>query len=815
MASVGSLSSSTSTNLYGTSIRGMSGLASGMDTDSLIEQMTTATRKKISQQFKERQKLQWKMDAYRNVSSQLIDFNSKFLRLTASNSLNRASTFDRNLVTTQGANASKVKVSGSSAALSNMQITSVKKLATTAGVASTDTASTGALTTGEIDLGSEVEVQKLADASLYFSYGKQSYSIFLDSSKDYKTPEDVVKQINEALSQVDTADNAKLGDKVSISYENGKFVFKDKQEKHDNMVALTGGSAGVMEALGFDKVDFTDKNNIGKGGTLTGDARAKDDLVSKTNTAEFMAGKEMTFALDGVVKTIKMPEADKLKGMSMKELAGHMQETLDKSFGKGRITVNAQTTDADGKKGSLTFGTKESTSILKVTGASKGMLGTNGILKINAGDANRLNLGNEIGKSGILKNAENNSLDKYTFASGTGDDKEKELYLEINGTVIKGLTSKSSISDIIRAVNDSDAGVRISYLQTADKFTITATSSGSVGKIAYEKEAEVDVKEKDPNNADGTIDTKKTVKNFASVLFAGWDGTEKKGEDAEFTVRYNGTAEDMTVVRSSNSFNFEGASFTLNDVFNTDPNNKTEAVTFSCKVDSEAVSKQVKEMVEAYNKMMDDITKQTGTKPNRKYQPLTDEDKAKMSEYEIKNYEDKAKEGLLFGDSLLRGMADKLRYVFTGVTDTQTLEKMGLTVSSSYSENGKITFDETKFKEALEQDPEKVQRLFTGTVEGKGQDGFMARMAGIYDAYAKTEGLRKGSLITRAGSTSSVSSLLSNDIQKQMDTLDDRIDTLTSKLQTEIDRYSAQFTRMEQLIAQMNNQSSMLGSFAG
>ena len=58
-------------------------------------------------------------------------------------------------------------------------------------------------------------------------------------------------------------------------------------------------------------------------------------------------------------------------------------------------------------------------------------------------------------------------------------------------------------------------------------------------------------------------------------------------------------------------------------------------------------------------------------------------------------------------------------YKRQGVANGQTLENMGLTISGSYSENGKISFDETKFKEALERNPEQVQRLFTGTVDGK------------------------------------------------------------------------------------------------
>ena len=41
------------------------------------------------------------------------------------------------------------------------------------------------------------------------------------------------------------------------------------------------------------------------------------------------------------------------------------------------------------------------------------------------------------------------------------------------------------------------------------------------------------------------------------------------------------------------------------------------------------------------------------------------------------------------------------------------MEKIGLTVSSTASDNGKLSFDESKFKAALESDPEGVKELFT------------------------------------------------------------------------------------------------------
>ena len=58
MASVGSLSSSTSN-----SIRGYGGLASGLDRDELIKGMTLGTTSKLNQQEQKKQKIEWMQEA--------------------------------------------------------------------------------------------------------------------------------------------------------------------------------------------------------------------------------------------------------------------------------------------------------------------------------------------------------------------------------------------------------------------------------------------------------------------------------------------------------------------------------------------------------------------------------------------------------------------------------------------------------------------------------------------------------------------------------------------------------------------------------
>lgn len=808
MASIGSLSSSTSANLYGAGVKGFTGLASGMDVDSMIEKMTYGTRQKIEKQMADRQTLVWKQGAYRSVSSKLIDFNNNFLSMSAANSLNRVSTFARSIITSQGKFSSSISVSGASAALDNLKIHSVDQLATNSSLTGKYSATSNELSTGTINIGADVAVQNLGDTYLEFKYGGKTYSAFLDSSKDYSDGEKAAESINEILMTVDTADKAKLGEKVKVEFDTStnQFSFVDLQPNKDNMISLSGGADAALKALGMSGADLSGDNNIGDSGTLSGTAVTDSDLLTETAFADYVAGKQLYFSYNGVSKSITLPpKADPPGGpddpyRSIESMKDSIQTAINDTFGKNTITVKEQS-DSTGKTRKLKFTADESCTI-RVTGGAAGLLGASGALQMKVGDGNRLNLDGTLGDMVLNGSADGNTSapgpEFAKFLDEQGNEVE-ELGLSINGVRIGGLTKDSTMRDVIQAINDSKTGVKIAYMETANKFTVTATNGGTAGTVKFDT-----ITDKAGN----------PVANYAKSLFAGCtDADVQQGQNALMTVSYGDSSQTITVERNSNSFKFEGSSFTLNSTFTADPTVDGECVTFVSKPDTENVSKKVKEMVDAYNELIDEVYAQSSTKPNRKYPPLTDEQKSKMSESEIKSYEDKAKEGLLFNDSDLSGIANKMRYVFSGVTNVKALEDMGLRVSTSYSEHGKITFDEEKFKAAMDQDSDGVQKLFTGTVDGKGQDGFMARMAGIYETYAKTEGFVKGSLITIAGSPSSSTSLLNNSIQKQIDGIDKNVKTLSKKLQSEIDRYNSQFTQLEKLVAQMNSQSSALSSF--
>ena len=87
--------------------------------------------------------------------------------------------------------------------------------------------------------------------------------------------------------------------------------------------------------------------------------------------------------------------------------------------------------------------------------------------------------------------------------------------------------------------------------------------------------------------------------------------------------------------------------------------------------------------------------------------------------------------------------------------------------------------------------------------------------ADTLNTYVKTTGEPKGVLITKAGSVKAPTSLNSNSLKSQIDSIDTQITRWQTKMSNQIDRYTTKFSRLEQLIAQMNSQASAMSGLMG
>ena len=175
---------------------------------------------------------------------------------------------------------------------------------------------------------------------------------------------------------------------------------------------------------------------------------------------------------------------------------------------------------------------------------------------------------------------------------------------------------------------------------------------------------------------------------------------------------------------------------------------------------------------------------------------------------------------MLYGDSVMRDLSMDVQAIFTKMVSYgasyEDLKEIGITYSEDYLDGGTLVFDESKFREAMESDPEKVSNIFTGG--GGVSKGLINVVEDTFTPYAtryaSKNGNSYGRLIEVAGSEKKPTTLMNNEIYKQLEDMQNVIDRLQEQLSTEQDRYISQFTTMETLLNKMNSQSSYLSQLS-
>lgn len=816
MASVSGATSS----LGNTALRGFGGLASGIDRDTLIEQLTSGTSSKITKQKMAMTKLTWKQEAFRSISGKILDLQDNFLGFSSSNSLKDPSFFAKNQITVMGdSNITKyVKASGTSDMIDYLSLMGVKQLATSANRLSDSKTGPGSITTGiskdkfesknPDTLTSNLEGTKLTFGTYNTADNRFTDAVSFTFPTSYtkkgadgketkveidytQSPDKVVEQLNEALKSQQF-----MSEKAGTSGIEFKYDAKTKQISIEKTANITDagknyvikGSSSALEALGFDKSKLAE-DEIKNGITLDefkSSAGSFDDAYVKRQTLkDYLTGKSITVTFGGQTKTIELiKDSEKDKITTLDQLKDTVQSRLDKAFGSGKVTVD--TTD-----GKLSFKPVNANDTLTVNADSKEV---RKVLGIEANQSNKMSL-----DASLYYNREQLGFDK----SLTEEQFAKELEnFTINGVKLEGITKDTTVNQLINMINDNEEmGVRASYMENTNQFVLTAKDTGSGRKIE--------------------------LGGAADKIFGtnGGNGRSEDGKDAEILVSY-GNGIERTITSSSNTFELEGLTVTVSNTFGIDEKGNytkdtSQAVTFSASANTEAVTEQVKKFIEAYNELIKDVNTQLTTKPNSSYGPLTDDQKAEMDKESIENWENKAKEGILFNNSAIRELGISLQGVLSSLmgdgVSSQDLEKIGITMSDDQYDGGTIKFDEEKFKAAMNSDPELVSDIFTGSTDtGKGLTQIIEDTLTPYATrMAYKNGGSYGKLIDEAGSEKVSLSLTKNLIYSQLEEMQNTIDKLNSKLKTEQDRYISQFSQMEVLISQMNSQAGYLSSLTG
>ncbi|MBO5510042.1 MAG: flagellar filament capping protein FliD, partial [Lachnospiraceae bacterium] len=422
--------------------------------------------------------------------------------------------------------------------------------------------------------------------------------------------------------------------------------------------------------------------------------------------------------------------------------------------------------------------------------------------------------GNEIGE---IYNIESSALG-LTGEVGYKSDADAGLTNTLSG--MSGMSYKRDFtsSDITNSTRLSDIGINVGTsfnikgkeFVVDDKTTIEDLAKG-LSKMGVN--ANFDAKQgRFYINAAGTgaendFNLTSTDADALEILGLGTKATKVDAKDA--IIEYNG----VEYTNSENKFDINGLSITAKAV-------TTEAVNVDVTSDTESAYNTVKEFVKSYNALVDEMTTMYYEKDSG-YDPLTEEERSKLSDTQIEQWEKKAKEGLMRRDSTIGDLLSNMRSILNqGVEVTQSdgsVKRMSLAslgiVTGDYTENGKLhilgdpddaaySSQENKLKKALSDDPDIVAKVLAGNTESEGV------------------GTKLYSYMTKAmkrveGSSSSLTFYNDVTMDEELKDYDDDIDKWQEKLQKLEDKYYDQFAAMEKAMAALQQQQSYIASLMG
>jgi len=211
----------------------LSGMVSGMDTDSLVEALVSSYKMKKDNLVKAQTKLSWKQDKWKSMNSNIYKFYSGKLsaaRLSSSYSIKTASV----------SNSSVAKVTAASGAVNGSQTLEVEELA-----------STGYLTGGVIENsdGSKLTLSsKISEVKGLQGFSSGSFTVTTkDGANEINVTSDTT--INQFVAKLKEA-----GLNANFDTSNARFFISASESGADNDYTLTASNASgidLMQNLGI------------------------------------------------------------------------------------------------------------------------------------------------------------------------------------------------------------------------------------------------------------------------------------------------------------------------------------------------------------------------------------------------------------------------------------------------------------------------------------------------------------------------------------------------------------------------------------
>lgn len=767
----------------------ITGMYSGLDTESIIDQLASAQSLKKNKLVKAQTKLSWKQDAWKALNTKIYSFYTNVLdnmRFQGSYMLKKTSV----------SNTNAVSVVTSSDAPNSVQTMRISQLA-----------KQGYLTSGRVseEGGKQYsESTKLKDmgfsgeGALRVKIGNQTKDITL--TEDMKIA-DVVRQFQSA------------GLNASFDAKNQRFYLSSKTSGAASDFTITSNDAGgknVLATLGLISSYNTDSNEYkeyekwAKYGSIYGDAAsiasradAEADEVAKLIASKKASTDALLKKNEDLQKSRDDLRKDNQENANYSESVT-AADLYDALYGPEH---EEQKKDADGNP---MFDDDHDPIMEKVRngGLNKGLEDAKAALQEAQKELDDL-------KKAGASEADITAAEQNVAAKSETVSNAQNAFNQTRGhySYVKALEDTQAAID---KNNDTIADNRSYYEVDANGDAIDASGN------PVEKAADLQATQKAKNEITAYFDKKiAAAEQYMqdAAVYNSLSDADKKAQADKYATKVDGRdaeiyLNDVKYTNSKNTFEINGLTITAQQ--ETD-----EEITLTTAEDTEGIYDMIKNFLTEYNKLINEMSALYNADSAKGYDPLLSEEKAGLADSEIEEWEKKIKDSLLRKDATLSDVSGAMRDVMLqGATvngKTMYLSDFGINTlgyfNAADNEKGAYHIDGDKddpnvatkddlLRQWIASDPDTVMNFFSGLTSNL-YDKLTDKMKSVKD-------------------TSSAFTVYNDKLmKKEYDDYKDRIKKEETKLNDLMDKWYKKFSVMETAMAKLQSKNNAIAGMLG
>ena len=743
----------------------ITGMYSGLDTESIISELVSAQSVKKSKYVKEQTKLSWKMDAWKALNTKIFNFYTNTL-----DNMRFQASFMRK--SAKVSNSNILSATATSSAVNGFQEVNVLELA-----------KSGKLTGRDLSLDNDGKnikgTTKLSELGIK---GDASFNVTV-GSKTTKIDINGDMTINDVVSKLQSA-----GINANYDATNHRFFLSSKTSgAAADFTISANNEAGLdaLESLGL----LTSFAEAGKNDPI------RDEYQKWADYQDDPAG--LAKAVEAEVQ--KRANALKKANDELQKKNETLQEQIDKI--KKDAEDDERYTGIDGDDAGDLY---------------EELYGPETVKKDENGDDVVDADGNQVmERVGGLKK----DLDDAKAALAAAEKERDEYIANADADLTKVEELNQAVEEKRKAATDAQAVYNEKYSQysyaNAIKTREDQIAANKAQMEANEKYFEP-AKDDDGNETGGVVGTdalkEQVEKEFNEKveladriingdLYAGRKmGDKVVGQDAVIEV------DGATFTSKSNDFNINGMNITVYE---------QGSATITTGDDVDGIYDMVKNFLTEYNNLINEMSALYNADSSKGYDPLTSEEKDAMSDSEIEEWEKKIKDSLLRRDSTLGDISDTLKNIMLqGATvngKKMYLSDFGINTlgyfnaadneKSAYHIDGdpddaSVKDQDDKLRAMIARDPDTVMNFFNGLSKNL-YETLTDKMKSVQD-------------------TSSAFTVYNDKLmQKEYDNYKDKIAKEETKLNNLMDKWYEKFSRMETAMAKLQSKSGGLSSMLG